>query len=149
MPIGAKYPGTAGARLTPEGGFAIKVINKTGAASIKGYIVEASATVDMAVQYVVGDDIDPIGIIYEPGVPDGSLMWVVVSGVADVFYTGNVTRATFSRVQTAAEGLTDGQAINEALPVPPFATDKHFQEIGHPIESRVGAGLARTVLHFN
>ena len=136
-------------KFTTEGGLAIRIINKTGGASIKGYIVEASDTIDNAIKHTTGDDIDPIGIVYDDDIPDGELVWIVVSGIAEVFYSGAVTRATFSRVPTIAEAIASGQAINEALPVPPFATDKHFQEIGHPIESRVGAGLAKTVLHFN
>ncbi|MCK4819851.1 hypothetical protein KA005_29065, partial [bacterium] len=128
---------------------AIRAINKTGGASVKGYIVEASDSVDNAVKHVGGDDIDPMGIMYNAGVADGDYVWVVVSGIAEVYYSGNVTRATFSRVPTTGEAITSGQAINEALPSSPFATDKHFQEIGHPLESRVGAGLAKTVLHFN
>jgi hypothetical protein len=139
----------SGTFFTPEGGFAIKLINDTGAVSIKGYIVEPSSSVDMGVEYVDNDDIDPIGIVYESGVPDGEYMWVVVSGLADVMYGTAVVRATFSRVSVVADGITPGQAVNEALPLPPFSTNKHFQEIGHPIESRATPGLARTDLHFN
>lgn len=136
-------------KFTTEGGLAIRLINKTGGASIKGYIVEASGSDDNAIAYTTGDDIDPFGIIYDDGIPDGELVWVVVAGIADVFYSAGVTRATFSRVPTVVEALPAGQAVNEALPTPPFATDKHFQEIGHPIESTGGPGLAKTVLHFN
>ncbi len=136
-------------KFTSEGGLAVRVLNDTGAPSIKGYIVEASSNVDNAIQYTSGDDIDPLGIIYDDNIPDGQLVWIVVTGIAEVFYAMPVTRATFSRVPTIVEALPDGQAVNEALPIPPFATDKHFQEIGHPLESRVGAGLAKTFLHFN
>lgn len=149
MPIGKPHIGTAGATLTPEGGVAVKVLNKTGAPSIKGYIVEPSLTTDNAVKYTDPGDSDPLGVVYESGVPDGNYMWIIVSGIADVYYRDTVTRATFSRVATAVESGTGGQAVNEALPTPPFSTDKHFQEIGHPIESRIGAGLAKTVIHFN
>jgi hypothetical protein len=135
--------------LTSEGGLAIRMINNTGADTIKGYIVEADGTVDMGFEYTVADDIDPMGIVLDAGIPDGAYAWIVVSGIADVYYSGNVTRGTFSRVSIAVEALAAGIAVNEALPTPPFSTDKHFQEIGHPIESRVGAGLAKTVLHFN
>lgn len=134
---------------TPEGGVVTWVINKTGALSIKGYVVEPEGTTDFAVKYTNPGDADPVGIVYDPDVPDGELMRIVVAGIADVFYRGNVTRATFSRVATTGEAGNGGQAVNEALPTPPFATDKHFQEIGHPIESRSGAGLAKTILHFN
>lgn len=135
--------------LTPEGGTVTWVINKTGAPSIKGYIVEPEGSTDFAVKYPEPGDVDPIGVVYDSDIPDGSLMRIVVAGIADVFYRGNVTRATFARVATTVEAGNGGQAVNEALPIPPFATDKHFQEIGHPIESRIGAGLAKTVLHFN
>ena len=134
---------------TPEGGLAVLMVNKTGAASAKGYIVEPDGSVDEAIKLTADDDIDPIGVIYNAGIADGDLVWVVVSGIADVYYGGNVTRGTFSRVPVTADGYNAGEAISEALPTSPFATDKHFQEIGHPIESRVGAGLAKTVLHFN
>ncbi len=135
--------------ITPEGGIAIRVINKTGAPSIKGYIVKADDNVDNGVEYIPADSPDPIGIVYSAGIPDGGYMWVVIAGITDVYYSGNVTRGTFSRAAVTADGVSAGVAINEALPVPPFTTDKHFQEIGHPIESRVGAGLAKTVVHFN
>ena len=46
-------------------------------------------------------------------------------------------------------GEISGQALNEAVPTSPFATDKHFCEIGHVLETRTGAGLAKVNLHFN
>jgi hypothetical protein len=138
-------------RMTAEGGLAIRLTNKTGGASIKGYIAEADTTTDDAFTYTTDGVPDPIGIVYEAGIADGSECWVVVAGIADVYYGGAVTRGTFSRVPVAADGApyATGMAIAEAVPTSPFATDKHFQEIGHPIESIGSAGLARTVLHFN
>lgn len=140
---------TTKVKLTMEGGIAVLMTNNTGGASLEGYIVEASVGLDNAVQYTTNGDIDPIGIVYEGGIAQGDEMWVVVAGIANVYYGTAVTRATFSRVSIIADGVATGQAVNEALPVPPFATDKHFQEIGHPIESRGTPGLAKTVLHFN
>jgi len=29
------------------------------------------------------------------------------------------------------------------------ASDKHFAEVGHLLESRTGPGLAKTLIHFN
>ena len=149
MGIWKSFIGNSKSRLTPEGGIAVRMINKTGGASVKGHIVQPEGSTNDAVELTIGGDIDPIGIIYDADIPDGNLVWVIVAGIADVLYSNTVTRATFSRVSTAGEGLPNGVAVNEALPTPPFATDKHFQEIGHPIESRTGAGLARTILHFN
>lgn len=146
---GNQPPSSGGAKLTPEGGFAIWVINDTGGVSVKGHIVEPSSAVDNGVQLTTDDDFDPVGIIYESGIDDGDGMWVIVSGIADVLYGTTVTRATFSRVPVTADGLNPGEAINEPLPSPPLATDKHFREIGHPIESRGTPGLAKTILHFN
>jgi hypothetical protein len=135
--------------LTPEGGFAVLLTNKTGATSVKGNLVTSSDGTDNAVKLTIDEGIDPIGIIYNEGIADGSEVWIVVSGIADVLYGGNTTRGHFARVPVAADSYASGEAISEALPGSPHATDKHFQEIGHPLESRVGAGLAKTVLHFN
>ena len=136
-------------RLTKEGGFAVRVINKTGAPSVKGHILEAEGTTDNGVEKAGINDPDPFGIMYDNGVPDGGGCWMVVSGIAEVLYGTVVTRATFSRVPVTADGIAAGLAVNEALPAPPFSTDKHFMEIGHPIESIGAPGLAKTVLHFN
>lgn len=137
-------------KFTPEGGLAIKVINDTGAASIKGMIVHASLSVDNAVSIIPIDNPDPCGIIYDNGIPNGEYIWIVIQGKAEVLYSTTVTRGTFSRVPQSLDAApVAGQAINEALPVPPFSSDKHFQEIGHPIESRGTPGLAMTIIHFN
>lgn len=136
--------------MTAEGGLAIKAINKTGAPSIKGYICEPSDTTDNGIKYTDNDDFDPIGIMYSENVPDGEEVLIVVAGIAEVFYGTSVTRATFSRVPVVADGIAvSGQAVNEPLPAPPLSNDKHFREIGHPIESRGTPGLAKTILHFN
>lgn len=124
--------------------------NKTGLASVKGEVVTISSTTDNGVEKIVVDAANPVGVVYNSGVADGSEVWVVVSGIADVYYTGNVTRGNICRgFVTGDAGYVTGQAMAEPYPVAPFATDKHFYEIGHAMESRVGAGLAKTVLHFN
>ena len=135
---------------TPDGGYAVKLINKTGAASVKGYLVDASPTTDRAVRLVPVNDPDCIGAFLESGVPDGSEAWIVVSGLAYVYFFGSTTRGHYARIGVTADtGEAAGQAISEAIPTSPFATDKHFQEIGHVLESRTGAGLALCCLHFN
>lgn len=137
-------------KFTPEGGLAVKVINDTGAASVKGMIVKASNTIDNAVSIIPIDNPDPIGIIYDDGIPNGEYIWIVIQGKVQVLYSTAVTRGTFSRASQSLDAApVAGQAINEALPAPPLSTNKHFQEIGHPIESRGTPGLAMTILHFN
>jgi len=125
-----------------------RVINKTGAPSIKGYVVKPSAITDNAVEYTAPGNANPIGVIYEDNIPDGEYMYIAVSSIAEVYYRASVTRGNIARVATAGEAGNGAQLVNEILS-PPFVDEKHFQECGHPIESRTGAGLAKTVLHFN
>lgn len=136
--------------FTDLGGVAILMINDTGAPTNKGYLVRPSGAVDNGVVLVAQDIPDVIGIFLNDGVPDGELARVVVSGIAEVYFTGNVTRDQLARGFVSADaGFVAGQALNEPFPTSPFANDKHFYEIGHTLESRVGAGLAKTNLHFN
>jgi hypothetical protein len=136
--------------FTADGGIAEKYINKTGAASVKGTVVCASSGTNNGVGKIVVDIPDPIGVIYNDGVADGSEVWVVTEGKAKVYFTGSTTRKYLARgFITGDAGYVSGQAFNEALPSTPFATDKHFYEIGHVLEARTGAGLALTKLHFN
>ena len=138
-------------KLTPEGGIAVKMTNKTGGVSVKGEVVTAGFSVDNSVIKTVVDVPNPIGVFYESGVADASEAWVVASGIADVYFVGNTTRGHLARGFLTADGgsYVTGQALSEALPTTPFASDKHFYEIGHVLESRTGAGLAKTILHFN
>jgi len=138
-------------KITQDGGYAIKLTNKTGGLSVKGEIVTPDATVDNAVSKIVVDVPNPIGVFYESNVADGDEAWIVVSGIADVYFVGNSTRSHIARGFLTADGgsYVTGQALSEAVPTSPFAVDKHFYEIGHVIESRVGAGLAKCILHFN
>lgn len=136
--------------FTPEGGVAVWMINKTGAPSWKGAVVDTHGSVANAVRLVPVDVPDAMGIIYDDGVADGDLVRVVFAGAAEVFYVGSVSLRYFARITTAADtGDEAGKAIAEPFPTAPFSTDKHFMEIGHTRESRVGAGLALTMLHFN
>jgi hypothetical protein len=129
---------------TAEGGFYIYLINKTGANSVKGTVVIASSTTDNGCEKIASNVPDAIGVIYNDGIPDGSPVQVVVSGIADVYFIGSTTRKHLARTfVTADAGFVAGQALSEAMPGSPFTTDKHFCEIGHVLASRTGAGLAR------
>ena len=112
--------------------------------------VHADNSQDNSVVKIVQGVPDPFGVFYESGTPDGELAWVIVSGIAEVYFVGNTSAGYLARgFVNADSGYIIGQALAEAFPSSPFATDKHFYEIGHIIESRVGEGLAKTVLHFN
>jgi len=137
-------------KMTLLGGFAIKLTNKTGANSIAGYCVTADDSTNDAVKLVPINVPSCIGVFLDSGVADGSEAWVVISGIADVYYWGTTVRGYLARTGlTADTGEVAGQATAEVVPTSPFSVDKHFCEIGQCIETRTGAGLARTVLHFN
>jgi len=128
----------------------VTLINKTGAPSVKGEVVCASNTTNNAVRKIVIDQPDPIGVFLDSGVPDGQMARVIFSGVAEVYFIGSTTRGHLARgFVTGDAGYVSGQALSEAVPSPPFASDKHWYELGHLLESRTGAGLARCVIHFN
>ena len=139
-------------KMTAEGGIAVKYTNKTGAASVKGELVTPydATAINQAVKKVIQNVPATIGVFYESGVADGAEAWVVVLGIADVYFVGNAVRGHLARSFVTADGdYVIGQAKSEAFPAPPFANDRHFAEIGHVLESRTGSGLAKVNLHFN
>lgn len=137
-------------KFTPEGGLAVLMINKTGSATVKGDLVHASSTTDNGFTLSVVDVPDPLGAIYESGIPDGQLCWVVIAGIAEVNFVAAVTRGYLARgFITGDSGYVAGKAMSEAVPTSPFSGDKHFYEIGHTIQTTGGAGLAKIIMHFN
>ncbi len=134
--------------ISAIGGQCIKLTNKTGSNTVKGQIVKAddkvdgSGGVDDAFITVLASDQEIIGVVLEAGVSDGSEAWVVVGAIAEVLMdTGGSARG--DRIITSATA-GNGDVWNVG-----GAVATHFQEIGHCIEDRTGAGLARCVLHFN
>lgn len=146
----AKFSVSEKCAMNADGGFMVKLTNKTGGASVKGEVVMPYDTSNLAVAKIVQNEPDPIGAFYESGVADGAEAWIVVAGIADLYFIGNATRGHIARgFVTADGGYVTGQVLSEAVPSSPFATDKHFFECGHVLESRVGAGIAKCILHFN
>jgi hypothetical protein len=134
--------------LTSDGGFAVKMTNKTGSNSVKGTVVECDPDVDNAVEIAPGDSVDPIGVMYEDGVADGSECWVVVAGRAQVLLKDGTasTREYWAKLSDTA-GRAD---ITGAVPSPPTGAE-HFKEIGHCLESQSSGTdvLAYIIVHFN
>jgi hypothetical protein len=132
--------------MTPIGGFAIKLTNKTGGNTVAGQLVIPSnpggADTDDAFETATGSDENVIGIVLDAGVSDGSEAWIVISGIADVLMDGGGSTRGDRIISSGTAGSADVWNVGGAV-----AT--HFLEIGHCIETRVGAGLARCVLHFN
>jgi hypothetical protein len=131
--------------ITPEGGYAVKLINNTGADSIKGTIVQAGSIAE-SIAVSDSDAVHPIGVIFNSGIQDGSYVWVVVSGVAQVLLKDTESTDFNYWVYTSD---TEGRAITAALS--PGADPSHFREIGHSLEKK-SAGtnvLFKAIIHFN
>lgn len=138
--------------LTKDGGIALKYTNKTGAASVKGTLVDNSLTVDDAVAVASANSYDHIGVMYEDGIADGSDVWVVVLNDAYALLEDGTaaTKGYWVRPSTTVAGRVD-----ITLTAPSGGTigqlDEHFREVGHCEES-VTSGtdkLAKIHLHFN
>lgn len=135
--------------LTPEGGIAVKLTNKTGAASVAGQLVKADTATNDAVVLTAISDTECFGVFYNSGIVDGSEVWVVVAGIADVLFEDNHGPTRGDWVATSATDA--GYAVSQASPA---AAPTHFEEIGHCIETVAAGGAgthvaARCVLHFN
>jgi hypothetical protein len=134
-------------KMTDEGGIAIKLTNKTGSNSVAGEIVQPDPSVDNAFEIAPTDGINPIGVVYEDGIADGSECWVVIAGIADILIEDGTaaTRGNFVRTGSTTAGRADmasGSPASQAV---------HFQEVGHCIESK-GSGTdvkAKAMIHFN
>jgi hypothetical protein len=70
-------------KITDEGGYAFRMINKTGTNSVKGQPVEISSSTDDG--YIAAtDSLNVQGFVYEAGIADGQYVWVVRDGIADM-----------------------------------------------------------------
>lgn len=138
---------SANVKMTAEGGVAIRLLNKTGAASVKGTAVSASTATDNAF-IAQANMFDTIGFVYEAGIADGSLCWVVVAGIAEVLWK-NATTSTRGYVCIADD--TNGRCINVEVPTGSPATTDHWKECGHVMETKTGGTniLVKCVIHFN
>lgn len=135
-----------------NGCLAVSLINKTGADSVLGSVVEASTTTDNAFALTHTGDVEPIGIVAESGVADGSECLVIVAGIAQVLLEDTTAATRGNWVKT---GETDAGRADATLGGPPAGgvaqLDDHTQEIGHVLESK-GAGtdvLCKIMVHFN
>lgn len=137
--------------ISELGGVAKKMINKTGAASVKGTVVEADGAVDDAFEISGANGNHSIGVVYDDGIADGSECWVIIYGVADVLLKDATLSAHGNWVF-----MSDVPGRVDATLADPTAggvaqLDQHMREVGHCIESK-GADtdvLARVCIHFN
>jgi hypothetical protein len=135
--------------ITPLGGIAVRLTNKTGASTVLGEVVQADTTTDDAFKLTDADGNDAIGVIYENGIADGSECWVVMHGIADVALKNETssTRGNWA-------GMSDVAGRADMSGASPPAAPAHFKEIGHCLESKAAGAagvkvLARMAVHFN
>ena len=139
--------GTLLAKITPEGGYAVKLTNKTGAASVKGSIVSLSTGTDNAFALAAIDASGVVGVVYEAGIADGAECWVVVKGIAETLFTNNITHGMYARAPIATD--TDpvaGLAVGAAIPAGTFNTDAYLARFGFVMESKAAGALAKVLL---
>jgi hypothetical protein len=135
---------------TDDGGMVYRMYNMSGSASTKGMVVKAYSGFPNSFKYCAVGMPDPIGVVYEAGVANNGLCWVVISGRAAVYFANAATISYFARMTAVGDaGAGAGIAICEAVPTTPFSTDKHFQEIGHIIGATGADNLGTVILHFN
>jgi len=133
-----------GCGCTTEGGSYQTFINKTGANSIKGTIVNASTTTANAFMIAPAATKMPIGVIYENGIADGSNVKVVTYGKADILLKDGESSTVG---YWCAVSDTNGRMYQEVKP----NTVEHYREVGHSLESKSSGTsvLSRIQMHFN
>ena len=148
----ASYLDSPKFKLTPLGGFAVKLTNKTGFVTVAGQVVKADPATNDAVILTGANELESIGVFLDNGVAVDAEAWVVVFGIADVAMEDNTlaARGNWVRCSVGEAGYADATNANAPQPI----NQTHFTEIGHCIESvaATGAGthiLARCILHFN
>ena len=136
-------------KFTPEGGIAFRMINKTGTASIKGTAVSPASAITNGF-VLQSNEFDTIGFVYEDGIADGELCWVVKLGTAEALLEDG-TASTAGNWVRASD--VDGRA-DASLSAPPgnfnTATVEHFKEIGHCLETKAAGTnvLAKINIHL-
>jgi hypothetical protein len=129
------------------GGIMTQIMNKTGAASVKGSLLRSSGALRVALTAINGENTDCI--CYEDGVADGSPIWVVISGPAQVLFGDAVTAGQMARASMTADAALGaaGSAIADDYPVAtPFWDNTTAMKIGGCMQTTSGAGLAWVML---
>ena len=136
----------AGMGFTNDGGIYKTMINKTGAPTVLGTVIgpyKGATVIVNAFQLEATPNYDPVGIVVEAGIADGSPCKVVFVGSAYVRLKENSGTTKGNWVGPSAEpGNADATATD-----PPgggiVELQEHFKEIGHTLET-VAAGGAGT-----
>lgn len=124
------------------GGVAIKLINKTGAPSVRGELVSNDTTNDFSVVLTVSEDEIVIGSFLEDGVADGEWGWTVIYGIAP--FKADATG--FSKGDWLKSSSTAGRVAGSTHTASPT---RHFQEVGHSLQDVAANAVGLGVMHFN
>lgn len=142
--------------FTADGGIYKTMINKTGAPSILGQVVQpykGATVVVNAFQACATPYYDPIGVVGEAGIVDGQACKIIFLGSAYVRLKENSgsTKGNWVGPSTVAGNADASAADPPGGGIPEL--EAHFKEIGHALET-VAAGGAGTYqlclceLHF-
>jgi len=130
-------------KITPEGGFAVRLTNKSGAVSVKGQIVSHKGTVANAFDLTAVDAKHCLGVVYESGIADAAECWVVVSGIAQVLMKNAATMGHICRIPlNTDEGMAAGYAMDAEQ-----SSSASVYKIGDVLETAEAEGLCKVLLH--
>ena len=135
--------GTLLAKITPEGGYAVKLTNKTGAPSVKGQIVGIKTGTDNAFDLTAVDATYNLGVVYESGVADAAECWVVVGGIAQVLMKNAAVRGQLCRIPLNTD---DSEAAGYAMAAEQSGTASVYK-IGDVLETADAEVLCKVLLH--
>ena len=135
--------GTLLAKITPEGGYAVKLTNKTGAPSVKGQIVGIKTGTNNAFDLTAVDATCNLGVVYESGVADAAECWVVVGGIAQVLMKNAAVRGQLCRIPLNTEV---GEAAGYAVAAEQSDTASVYK-IGDVLETADAEVLCKVLLH--
>ena len=130
-------------KITPEGGFAVRLTNKSGAVTVKGQIVSHEGTVANAFDLTAVDANHCLGVVYESGVEDGAQCWVVVAGIAQVLMKNAATMGHICRIPLTADV---GEAAGYAMAAEQSGIASVYK-IGDVLETADADVLCKVLLH--
>lgn len=130
-------------KITPEGGFAVRLTNESGAVTVKGQIVSHKGTVARAFDLTAVDANHCLGVVYESGIEDAAECWVVVSGIAQVLMKNAATMGHICRIPlNTDEGEAAGYAMDAAQ-----SSSASVYKIGDVLETADAEVLCKVLLH--
>ena len=141
--------GFASDSATNERGAWIKILNDTGTTSVKGSLISASTSTNVAA-ILQSNEFDAFGVVQESGIAIGSLMRVWVNGaICQVLI---VDGKGTTRGEILVCDATDGRGTTITNPGSGLpAVEIHFKECGHVLETKSSGTnvLALCMIHFN